>query len=181
MGIIDIIILACFIPAVIQGLKRGFVSQAISLVAIFAGIFLAIKFNGDVAPWLSGHIKADEKTLKVISFIILLLATIIILKLIGKLLTRLLNFATLGAANRLAGLVFALFEYALIIGLVISLFDDLNTKITLVNPQTLADSPVYMFLKEFAGKVFPYLKDLAAGFGEAGAEAIPAATDIANV
>lgn len=181
MGLTDIIILACFIPAVIQGLRRGFVSQAISLVAIFAGIFLAIKFNGDLTPFLEEHFQADGKVLKVISFIILLLATIIALKFIGNCLTKLLDFATLGAANRFAGLAFALFEYALIIGLVISLFDNLNTRMDIVDSQTLSESPVYMFLKDFTGKVFPYLKELSAGLTGSGADITTAVTDSANV
>ena len=181
MGLTDIIILACFIPAVIQGLKKGFVSQAISLVAIFAGIFLAIRFNSDLAPRLSEFFQADEKTLKVISFTVLLLGSIIILKLLGNLLTKLLDFATLGFANRLAGLVFALLEYALIIGLAISLFDNINSKLEFVNPQTLAESPAYMFLKDFTGKVFPYLKELSAGFNGAGTDLTTVAKEIANV
>ena len=81
-------------------------------------------------------------------------------------------------ANRIAGLAFALFEYAIIIGLAISLFDNLNSKLTLVDPQTLTDSPVYMYLKDFAGKVFPYLKELASGIGTTGSEIT---TEIANV
>ena len=178
MGITDIIILVCFIPAVIQGLRKGFVSQAISLVAIFAGIFLAIKFNGVLAPWLSGFIHADEKSIKVISFIVLIIAGILLMKFAGRMLTKLLDFATLGMANRIAGLAFALFEYAIIIGLAISLFDNLNSKLTLVDPQTLTDSPVYMYLKDFAGKVFPYLKELASGIGTTGSEIT---TEIANV
>ena len=35
MGILDIILLCCFIPAIVQGISKGFISQVISIHSPF--------------------------------------------------------------------------------------------------------------------------------------------------
>ena len=58
------------------------------------------------------------------------------------------------------GLIFSLLKAALVIGLVLVLFDTLNLKFSLVKPETLDQSVLYAPLRDAAYKVFPYLKAL---------------------
>ena len=66
----------------------------------------------------------------------------------------------LGWLNKLLGLVFALLKYALVIGLLVILFDSINDKFSLVSRSYLDSSFMYSGLKSISYSVFPYLKSL---------------------
>ena len=163
MGTLDIILLVCFIPAVVTGVAKGFVEQVVALASVILGAWLAIRFSTALAEWLGPTFNIDGKLLHIICFAIIVILTIILLHLAGRLLAGVLKLAMLGWLNRLLGFVFAIFKAALVLGLLITVFEGFNAQWGMVKPETLADSPVYMALKGFAAKVFPYLKSLTAG------------------
>ena len=160
MGTLDIILLVCFIPAVITGVAKGFVEQVVALASVILGAWLAFRFSTNLAEWLGPTFSIDGKLLHIICFAIIVILTIILLHLAGRLLAGVLKLAMLGWLNRLLGFVFAIFKAALVLGLLIMVFEGFNAQWNIVKPEVLADSPVYMALKGFAAKVFPYLKSL---------------------
>ena len=70
MGTLDIILLCCFIPAVVTGILKGFIEQATNLVAIICSAWAAFKFATLLADWMAGFLTVDEKLLRIIAFII---------------------------------------------------------------------------------------------------------------
>ena len=160
MNIIDVIILICLVPAVFQGYRKGFISQAISRVSLVVGIWASARFADMVTVWIAQYITASEPVLKLVAFALILILVFLALGLIGRLLESILNFAFLGWVNRLLGIVFSLLKTLLIIGLVIILFNSLNSNIGLVKPETLADSALYQPIKNLADVVFPFIKNL---------------------
>ena len=95
-----------------------------------------------------------------IAFALILLVVMILVHLAGKAVEKVLKFMMLGWLNKLLGVVFALLKMILIVGLVIILFDSLNTTIPLVKEDTLNGSILYQPVKDIANTVFPYLKEL---------------------
>ena len=160
MSIVDIILLICFVPALISGIRKGFISQVISIVSIIAGVWVSYEFAEPVGTWLSQHIETTESTLKLISFIIIMIAVFAGLALVGKLLEGIINFVMLGWVNKLLGVVFAVLKTGLIVGLVSMLFCALNNNLHLVSDEVLAESVLFTPLKNAAYTVFPYLKSL---------------------
>ena len=160
MNIIDVIILICLVPAVFQGYRKGFISQAISIVSLVVGIWASARFADMVTAWIAQYITASEPVLKLVAFALILILVFLALGLIGRLLESILNFAFLGWVNRLLGIVFSLLKTLLIIGLVIILFNSLNSNTGLVKPETLADSALYQPIKNLADVVFPFIKNL---------------------
>lgn len=157
----DIILLICFLPAIISGLSKGLVKQLVSIAAIFAGAFIASKFSLPVGEFISGLLKdARPQVVKVISFALIFFAALVVFGLLGNLLTKIMKFASLSWLNRLLGMVFGIFKAALILAVLVWLFDDLNAKWNLVKPETLNDSIIFTYLKDFGAKFFPFLKNL---------------------
>lgn len=169
MAILDIVLLLCFIPAVIRGLSKGLINELISLVSIILGAWLAFKFSGVVSTWLSQYLQLEQKVVNVIAFAVIVILVIILLHLIGQLLTKVVKITTLGWLNRLLGMIFGILKVALILGLIIMVFGGINEKWNLVKPGVLDDTVVYNFLKDFAEKVFPYLKSFVTGAATKGA------------
>ena len=160
MSIVDIILLICFVPALISGIRKGFISQVISIVSLIGGVWVSYEFSEPVGAWLSQYIETTENVLKLISFIIIMIAVFAGLALVGKLLEGIINFVMLGWVNKLLGVVFALLKTGLIVGLAIMLFCSLNNSLHLVSDEVLAESVLFTPLKNAAYTVFPYLKSL---------------------
>ena len=160
MNILDAIILTCLIPAIFQGLRKGFISQAISIISLIAGIWASAKFADIVTAWASQFITASEQVLRIASFAVILIAVFVVLGLIGRMLESVLKFVFLGWVNKLAGIGFSLIKAVLIIGLTITTFSSINSTFELVKPEVIADSTLYQPLKDIADAIFPYIKNM---------------------
>ena len=160
MNILDAIILICLIPAIFQGLRKGFISQAISIISLIVGIWASARFADIVTEWVSQYITASEQVMKIVVFVIILVVVFIALGLIGRLLEKILNFAFLGWINKLAGVAFSLMKAFLILGLIAIAFNSINTTLELVKPETISDSVLYQPLKNAADTIFPYIRKM---------------------
>ena len=160
MNILDIILLICFIPAVIQGLRKGFISQAISIVSLVLGIWLSARFASAVSAWIGQWITASGQVLEIVAFALILILVFLALGAIGKLLEATIKLVMLRWLNRLLGVVFALLKTMLIVGLVIMAFNSLNVTFGFVKEEVLNQSMLYPPLKDLANDVFPYLRDM---------------------
>lgn len=160
MNILDAIILIALIPAIIQGLRKGFISQAISIISIVAGIWASARFANIVTEWVSQYITASEQVLKIIAFALILVVVFIVLGLLERLLESILKIVMLGWINKLLGLLFSLLKAVLIIGLIILAFSSLNSSIGLVKPEVIEGSALYEPVKDIAEAIFPYIKNM---------------------
>ena len=166
MTILDIILLICFVPAIVTGITRGFVSQAVQIVAIILGAWAAFHFSSVICDWLSQYLPMDETVLKIVAFVLVVIGIVLILNLLGNLLSRLLRALSLGWFNGILGVAFGILKVGLILGLLLMVFAGLNASIELVDDKLLADPRAYTPLRELTEKVFPYLKSFAAGISE---------------
>ena len=160
MNIIDIILLICFIPAVVQGIRKGFISQVISIVSLVLGIWMSARFASAVSGWLSQWVAASGQVLEIVAFALILILVFLALGALGKVLEATIKLVMLGWLNRLLGVVFAMMKTFLIIGLVIMAFSSLNETFQIIKPDTLSQSVLYLPLKNTANEVFPYLRDM---------------------
>ena len=158
MATLDIILLICFLPGIIRGLSKGFLEQALALAGIVLSVWAAFRFSGLVATWLKPYVDFSETTVNVIAFALILVAMSLVVLLVAKLLTKVVEMAMMGWLDKTLGLVFALAVNALVIGVFIVLFDTINVKFNLVKPEVLDGSVVYTTLRDLCYLVFPYLK-----------------------
>ena len=158
MATLDIILLICFIPGIIRGISKGFLEQALSLVGIVLSVWAAFKFSALVCGWLKPYLSLSETTLNVVAFALILIAVCIVVLLVAKLLTKVLEMSMLGWLDKILGLVFALVVNGLLLGAFVILFVTLNLKFGFVKPEVLDGSIVYTTLRDFCYLVFPYLK-----------------------
>ncbi len=163
MNILDIILLLCFVPALVQGFRKGLISQIISIVSIIAGVWMSARFATTASAWLGQYIQGSEQVLKVVSFALIIIVVIAGLTLVGKVLESTIKLVMLGWVNKLLGIVFSLLKAGLIVGLAIMAFCALNDTFKFVSEETLNASVLFPPLKDLAYKVFPYLQDLLFG------------------
>lgn len=160
MNIIDAIILICLIPTVFMGLKKGFISQAISIISLIVGIWASSHFAAEVAKWISQYITASEQILNIVAFALILIVAFLLLGLIGKLLESILDFVLLGWVNKLLGIVFSLIKGILILGLISMVIDSFYTSTHSELPEAFTTSTLYPIISDIADSIFPYIKNL---------------------
>ncbi len=160
MNILDIILLVCFVPAIFQGIRKGFIAQAVSIISIILGIWASARFANVVSDWIAQYITASEQVLRLVAFALILVLVFLVLAALGKMLEGVIKLVMLGWLNKLLGVVFALLKTGLIVGLVIMAFSSLNENFKFVQESVLNESVLYPPLKKLAFEVFPYLKDM---------------------
>ncbi len=160
MNGLDIALLILFIPGIIRGLSKGFLEQAISLAGVVLSVYLAYHFSDYACGYIKQYISVSETVLHVIGFAAVLILALLAVILLSKVITKVVEMASLGWLNKVLGLVFALATTALVLSIIIILFDTVNVKFELVKSPLLEESALYGPLKDMGYYVFPYLKQL---------------------
>ena len=160
MNTVDIILLVAFVPALVSGLSKGFIHQVFSLVGMVLSVWMAFKFTNTLCAWLGPMLEVNKTVLWVISFIIIVVAVILLVNFLGSLVEKLVKVVMLGWLDMLLGVVLAIVKAALAIGVAVLLFDAVNDKLSLVNAEVLSKSVLYTPLHDVAQLIFPYLKTL---------------------
>ena len=158
MNILDIIILICLIPSLIQGLRKGFISQANAIISIIAGVWASAKFANVLGVQLAEYITASEQILKIVSFAIILALTFLVLGVLSRMLESIVNFVMLGWVNKLLGAAFAFVKGVLILGLILNILTSLSG--SLINTEVFSESALYPVINNIANLIFPYIKAL---------------------
>lgn len=155
MATIDIILAALLLFGFVRGLMKGLFVELASLVSLVAGVYGAIHFSYFIGNFLKDSVDWDEKYISIVAFAITFLVIVIVISLLGKLFTKIADFASLGILNKLLGGVFGALKIGLILSVLLIVFDKLNSTIPFVNEETTEDSILYKPVKSLAPMIFP--------------------------
>ena len=160
MNYFDIIIICILSFGFIKGFLKGFFNELSSFIGFFIGLIGATMFSENLSNLILKIIDLDLKILNIISFIFLFIVITILFSLIGKSLTKLMKFASLGTINRLFGGIFSFGKYLVILSFIVLLINYLNTlfSITLIPKESLNESTLFTFLQSVGDGLF-YLLD----------------------
>jgi len=100
MSVFDIIVIAVIGILTIIGFWKGMVKQAFGLLGVIAGCILATRFYQPCSKFLTS---TNPGTAKVISFIAIFFACVLVVNLIGWGIGRLFTVSKLGFLNRIGG------------------------------------------------------------------------------
>lgn len=161
--IIDIIIVVLLVLAAIKGYHRGFIVAIFSIVAFIIGLAAAIKLSAVVAGYIGSTVKVSGKWLPILSFAIVFLAVVLLVRLGANLIQKGVHLAMLGLVNRLAGILL----YALLYIFIFSIILFYAEQVKLVKPETKQASIAYPYIKPLGpkvidgiGKIIPIFKDM---------------------
>ena len=109
--IIDIIFLLLLAIAVIRGISRGFIVAVFSFLAIIIGVAAAMKLSYIVANWLQHSFNTGKPGCRFLSFLIVLVGVIILVRWVANLIQAALNASMLGWLNKLGGVMLYVLLY----------------------------------------------------------------------
>ncbi|MFQ3180451.1 MAG: membrane protein required for colicin V production [Polaribacter sp.] len=157
MNIFDIIIGALLLFAFVRGIMNGFFAEVASLVAIIAGVFVAVHYAYYLEVYLgkASYIDWSDETNRVVAFAVTFLTVALVVIMIGKILTKIADITALGLLNKLLGAIFGTLKIALILSVIFTFFGSVNSTIPFVKEETLDVSILYNPIKKIAPALFP--------------------------
>lgn len=157
MNVLDIILAALILFGLVRGLMKGLFVEIASLVALVAGVYGAIHFSNFAATFLTDKTDWDEKTVNIAAFATTFVIIVLAIALAGKALTKLADFAALGIANKILGGLFGGLKTAVILSVVLTVFDSMNRAIPLTDDETIENSALYHPVKSLVPMIFPII------------------------
>ena len=159
MAVVDIILAVLLVYGLYKGFTKGFFVEVTGLVSLLVGLYGAIHFSYFIGDWLKTKVEWEGKYIQIAAFALTFIAILILVSLIGKLLTKIIDAAQLGLLNKIGGGVFGLAKFALILSVILNLFSKLNNTITFVDKETLDNTILYNRVREFAPMIFPSIME----------------------
>src|SRR5437773_3741741 len=116
--VIDVLFALLIVLAIVQGYRRGLIAAIFSFVAIIVGLAAALKLSTVAAKYIGHTVKISEKWLPIISFIVVFLIVVILVRLGAKAIQRLTETLMLGWVNRLGGIIFYIAIYTTVFSII---------------------------------------------------------------
>jgi membrane protein required for colicin V production len=157
MNYIDVVILVLIAYALFRGITRGLVLQLASLVALIAGIFLALKFSGFTARYLVKSWAFDYEYLYMASVAITFILVFIAITVLGRLLDKAVQTAQLSFINKLAGAFFNICKVLLIVGVILLFIDRIDKRQSILPKNAREGSFFYKPVTSATLLLFPSL------------------------
>ncbi|MDB9732480.1 CvpA family protein [Polaribacter sp.] len=155
MNVFDIVIAALLIFGFVRGVIKGFFVEVASLAALIGGVYGAIHFSYFIGDFLKEAVSWSQEYISLAAFAGTFIIIIVTISLLGKMLTKLADFAALGIINKILGGVFGAIKIGLILSVVFIFFGKMNDTIPFVKKETLDESILYAPVKKIAPTIFP--------------------------
>ena len=159
MNYLDIIFAIPLLWGLYKGITRGLIVEAATLAAFFLAIWISMHF----CDWLAGifHEKfgATTEYLPLIAFSVLFLGTLLLVFFIAKLAERTVKAGGVGWLNKIFGGIFGILKFALILSLLIFIFEAVERSYPMVKGETKTGSLLYGPISKVAPAILPGLKE----------------------
>ena len=153
MNFIDILICIPIIWGIYKGVTQGLVTQAAGLAAFFAGVWVATRFSENLKVVFT----FAGKYASVVSFSVLFLFAVILVFLVAKLISKMVDGASLSSVNKMAGAVFGGLKFALILSVFFFVLDAVERSYPMLSVETKKGSLLYGPVAKIAPAVIPGL------------------------
>ena len=153
MNVIDLVLGVFLLFGLVRGLMRGFFVELASLIALVAGIFIAVHFSYLLKDLLLPFISWEEKYLQLLAFALTFILVVVLISLLGRLLTKFSNLIALGLVNKLLGGIFGFLKMAFLLSILLLFFGSVNREGAIIEQEKIEMSVLYGPVE----KIVPFL------------------------
>lgn len=157
MNYIDIILAVPLLWGLYKGFSKGLVIEAATLVAFGLAVWAGIKFSDFLSGWMKEQMEWTSVYLPVISFAVIFLGILVLVFAIAKVLDRFIRAISLGFLNRLAGGIFGMLKFGLILSVLIFILNAIENTFQIIPSETKQNSLLYVPVGKIAPVVIPGL------------------------
>lgn len=144
MNTLDLVLFLPIVIGFIFGVFKGLIKELTSLAAIVLGIYGAKYLGAIVANILITSFGFTPLVAQPLAYLVLFVVIAIALLMVAKMLDKFFSAIALGGANKLMGGVFGALKYALIISVLLNVFEALDSRFKLMDAETKQKSIGYI-------------------------------------
>ncbi|HKI89165.1 MAG TPA: CvpA family protein [Draconibacterium sp.] len=157
MNYIDIVLALLLVFSAINGFHKGLIAELASLAALILGIWGAIEFSDVTSKFLVENFNLKSEHLNIISFVVTFVVIVILVHIVGGVVNKMVETVMLGFLNKLAGMVFGIVRAALILSVILVVFDKIDEDIQILSPEAKSESRMYEPIRNLAPSLFPFI------------------------
>ena len=136
MNYIDIVILLFLLYGAFRGFSKGLIIEVATLAGLILGVFIAIRYSPFTEGILKDFLNITSRYLSYIALAVTFLLVVIVVYLLGKMLTRLVDIISLGLVNKLLGTLLGIAKYFIMVCVLLMIVDALNDKFHFISEET---------------------------------------------
>lgn len=163
--LLDFIFAVIIVLAILRGYQRGLVVGLFSLVAVVIGLAAAIKLSTVVAGYIGKAVKVSDEWLPIISFAVVFLIIILLIRLGARAIEKAVEVALLGWVNKIGGIILFAAIYIVVFSVLLFYAEQMK----LLQPETINKSVTYSFVQPWGpkaidgfGSIIPIFKNMFA-------------------
>lgn len=154
--IIDIITLILLAIAIFKGWQRGLIVAVFSLVGLIVGLAAALKLSVLVAGYLDEAVSIFSKWLPVISFALVFIVVVLLIRMVANLIQASVELAWLGGVNKIGGAALYIIVYLLAFSVILFFL----VQSGLITKKTVNESVTYQYIEPWG----PWVLNSIGGF-----------------
>lgn len=160
---IDIPYFILLLLALYKGYNRGLIVAVFSFIGLIVGLAAAIKLSAFLANWLSKNTHIGSGWLPFLSFLLVFIGMVALVRLIASILQKSVEFMFMGWIDKVGGIILYTSLFTITFSVILFYAIQLNVFTT----SSIQSSKCYGFVKPWAsffingmGKIFPIFKGL---------------------
>ena len=153
MNYLDIVIVIPMLYGIVKGFLNGLIKEITGLLGLFIGAYIAIQFSSYLYPSIISILPKQDEFIPIISFAILFILSVIVIKTLGYIIDRSSKVLALGFVSRMLGGVFGFLKVVVIFSIILSLTKEYK----LIKKETQRQSVLITPLQEITDIIMPEL------------------------
>ncbi len=153
MNYLDIIIAIILLLFGVKGFRKGLIIEVVTLLAFAVGIYGAMHFSDFTAEHLKEFMEINPKYLNTTAFVLTFILLVILVNIIGRMVTKLIQAMNLGFFNKLGGAVFGMAKGVLLCSIMVMVLNNFQL-LGIVKPEVREQSKLYPYIEETVPYVY---------------------------
>lgn len=153
MNYLDIIIAIILLLFGVKGFRKGLIIEVVTLLAFAMGIYGAMHFSDFTAEHLKEFMEINPKYLNTTAFVLTFILLVILVNIIGRMVTKLIQAMNLGFFNKLSGAVFGMAKGVLLCSIMVMVLNNFQL-LGIVKPEVREQSKLYPYIEETVPYVY---------------------------
>lgn len=140
-----------------RGFKKGLIIEVFTLLAIFVGIYLAVRFSDALSNKINDNVGEEYSSTPAISFTLIFLAVGALIYFGGIALEKVVKAVNLSVANRMLGLLFGTIKALYLLSIVLVTYQSYDPEGKLISEEARESSLLFNPIKNTSIKTIPLL------------------------
>lgn len=153
MNYLDVFIAVPLIWGLYKGLSRGIIKELASLLGLALGIYGALRFSEQFHLLIQENTSIDESFIPIIAFAVTFLIIILMVRVLGLILDKIIKIVALGLISRMLGGIFGMLKMALITSALLLIVNSIDQQLEIIPKEQKKKALLYQPISE----IVPFL------------------------